>query len=146
MFSNRHIVILPLATIFFLGIVGVYFLHKDAGRDIYAAELAFSNLSPDGARAGKIIPASCESAYSHVTGGYITPTGSEIIGLSSGQAYQTTRFVTLGGWSGSQILSGSYYCFGNSGGPSQLVPLRSHGEFMSFYNNIYRLPGLYIIY
>src|SRR3989338_269254 len=47
----------------FSGTVGVFLDGNNTDRGVYAAELAFADLSPNGEAGGKILPASCESGF-----------------------------------------------------------------------------------
>src|SRR5688572_15200384 len=97
----------------------------------HSVELGFSSLSPSGSTGGEIIPASCESSWSHhVDDCLVMPddaciTGTTLVSgdgtdVTSGNNYGVTKF-------------GGAYCFGNSGGPQYFAPTRTWPEFDSFY-------------
>ena len=105
-----------------------------------SSEVGFSSLSPNGAAGGRIIPASCESGYTHYPDQCLAmpadacTSGAQIISGDSGAAVSGNRYGVT--------KFGGAYCFENSGGPSYLIPAKTQLEFTYFYDAISRLLGL----
>ncbi len=102
-----------------------------------SVEVSFSSLSPSGALGGEIIPASCES------GGYDHTAGRAITNIVTNNGSSPEPRIQPGGSYRASAFGN--YCFGNRGSLSYLAPLRSWAEFISFWNRIGSLSGLYTI-